>query len=222
MTDAREEHPSITAARHLRTIADLWPELLAQLSKQGQRVDHGGARPKPTAQIPIDPHVSDIKAEIESWVRFLCRTLSDELKTWRPPEDTSTPALLRHIADWHIGHFTEHPDEMLAQAIRDDCQDYAHLARKTAYPTGIRKIPLHIACLEHDTNDQGQRTPCPGQYHTLLIPDRELQDMVCDHDPTHRMSPWEWQRGLRRGALNPAGITALLGKISGADRKVAL
>lgn len=202
MSDAREEHPSIVAARHLRTIAELWPELLDQLGKQGQRIDHGGKRPKPGAKIPIDAHVSDVKAEVEDWVRFLCRILADEVKRWNPPADTSTPSLVRHIADWHIGHFTEHQDEMLALAIRDDCENYAHLVRRTARPSGARKIDLNVACTEHTTDDMGRRAECTGRYHTMLIPDRPIQDMECDQCG-HRMTPWEWQRGLRRGALDP-------------------
>ena len=213
MSDAREEHPSIVAARHLRTIADLWPELLAQLGKQGQPVDHGGARPKPGAKIPIDAHVSDVKAEVEEWVSFLCRILNDELKAWRPPTDTSTPSLVRHIAAWHIGHFTEHPDPMLAMAIQDDCADHAHLVRRTARPTGARKIDLDVACGEHTTDDTGQRVQCTGKYHTMLIPDRPIQDMVCD-ECGHRMTPWEWQRGMRGGRLNLAGATALAAAIT--------
>lgn len=201
MSDARTAHPSLTARDHLHAIANLWPELLDQLGKQGQRVEGGGARPKPGAKIPIDAHVSDVKAEVESWLGFLCRVLNDEVTKWRPPADTSTPSLLRHIADWHIGHFTEHSDEMLALAITDDCENYAHLVRRTARPSGARKIDLNVTCTEHTTDDQGQRVECAGKYHTMLIPDRPMQDMVCD-ECGHRLDPLAWQRGLRRGDIS--------------------
>jgi len=199
VTDARQEPAHLTVARDLRDIADHWPALLTRLAKQGQRTE-GGGKVKPGSALPIDAHVSTVKGEVEDWLMFLTRCLMDE-SNWQPPPDISTPGLLRHIATWRIGHFTDHPDEMLAQAITDDADHYAHLVRKTANPSGVRKIPLHVACLEHATDDQGARVPCPGEYHTMLIPDRDIQDMVCSEDSTHRMSPWEWARGLRRGTI---------------------
>lgn len=205
MTDARHQHPSIILGDNLRAIANDWPALLARLGGTGG-TDQTGIRTAPSSRPTIDPHVSDIKHEVEDWMRFLARTLIDETD-WTPPDDRSTPSMLRDIARWRTGHFTEHDDQLLAQAVSDDADRLAGLVHRTAYPAGVRKIPLHVPCLEHDTDDQGQRVPCPGQYHTLLIPHRgDLQDMVCNHDHTHRMSPWEWQRGVRSGRINPQPV----------------
>src|SRR5699024_4627317 len=103
---------------------------------------------------------------------------------------------------WRAGHFTEHADEMGALAFTDDCEQMRDLALKTARPSGARRIPLHVPCHEHGTNDQGERIPCPGEYSALLLPWRpDMPDMLCSGDGSHRMTTLESpraQRGSRR------------------------
>ena len=79
------------------------------------------------------------------------------------------------------------------------------LAERAAYPSGRRWIPLHIACLEHGTSDKGERVVCPGQYRALLDPEKPglIPDMVCEADPTHRISPLDWQRAARKSGFDP-------------------
>lgn len=207
MTDARTEHPSITTARHLTATADLWPELEDRLGGSGTG-DDVKISAKPGSKLPIDTHVADVMHEIQAWVTYLCRVLLDET-TWKPPAELDTPGLLRDIAKWKVGHFTSDDyDEMAKIAFIDDAEEMHALALKTARPSGARRIPLHVACTEHGATDLGERVPCEGEYYALLIPDQPMRDMVCSEDQTHRMSPLEWTRAVKRGAIMPGVMIA--------------
>lgn len=197
-------------AHHLLRIAELWPDLEQRLGKQGAGDHDGSGRPKKAAgetPAPIDHGVADNIAKIQDWTAYLGRVLLDETD-WKPPYDVSTPSLLRDIAKWRIGHFTHHADEFVTLAFIDDCEDYHDLAFSVARPSGVRRIPLHVACMEHATTDQGERVPCQGEYYALLVPDRPMRDMVCDQDEQHRMSPLQWTRAVKRGTIVPGVMIA--------------
>jgi len=211
-----DNHPSVIARNHLLDLATIWPELEAKVARGGGSAGEKVTGSKKEAPIPVDPHVIDTMAEIEAWVVFMVRQLMDEVtvevavpgpvrgtwaEPWRP-NGITTASLLHQIAD-RVGHFTEHQDEMLAIAFQDDAKKHAKEALKVARPSGRRTIPLWVRCLEHDTDDQGDRIPCPGMYVTVLDPDSHgLNDMVCEVDRTHRMTPLEWQRSQRRGLVS--------------------
>lgn len=204
-----EEHQALTVQRHLRAIAETWPALLQQLPSSSAPDQARGKRTKRAASpIPINAHVSDVIAEITEWTVFLARVLMDETD-WTPAS-TDTPDLLRQIADERVGHFTAHPDEALALGVADDAERLAKLARTTAYPSGRRKIPLNIACIEHGTSDLGERIPCTGSLYTVLVPDESIGDFICDQDPAHRMTPLQWQRSQKRDPIRDRDLDALL------------
>lgn len=76
-----------------------------------------------------------------------------------------------------------------------------------------RRIPVHVPCVQHTTSDLGERTPCPGTYYVTLDNTQSftaVPDMICDQDPTHRLTPAEWQRGARRGAYNSTAVREFL------------
>lgn len=207
---AHEPECALPEQHHLLRIAELWPDLEARLGKQGATDHDGSGRPKKAAgetPAPIDHGVADHIATIQDWTAYLGRTLLDETD-WKPPHDVSTPSILRNIAEWRIGHFTQRHDEMVTIAFTEDCEDYHDLALKTARPSGVRRIPLHVQCMNHGTNDQGERVPCNGEYYALLIPDKPMRDMVCSQDEQHRMSPLEWTRAVKRGTITPGVMIA--------------
>ncbi|MBN8882971.1 MAG: hypothetical protein J0H73_11740 [Salana multivorans] len=216
----QQEHASITVQRDMLAIVNMWPALLTRL-EPGTSTDESGVRSKPASRPAADLAVSDLIADVTSWVYFLARTLHDEVTVERDgttqpwtPATQQMPAMLDEIARWRIGHFTEHDDEMLALAIADYAAEHKRKIRNTIAPTGARRIDLRIPCLEHDTDDHGRRTPCCGSYHTTLNPGRPLGDMICNNDPTHRMTPAEWQTARRRGRLDPTAVHTLLNRVS--------
>lgn len=207
MTTAFEEHASITVQRDMLAIVSMWPDLLRMLDRSGSK-DESGVRAKPGSRPPIDLHVSDVIAEVTSWVYFLARTLQDEVVVERDgraqpwsPAVAAMPQMLEEIARWRVGHFTEHEDEMLALAIADDARAFESKVRRVAFPTGARRVDLRVPCLEYETDDLGQRIACEGEYFTILVPDKPLGDMICSMDRAHRMTPMEWQRAARRGLV---------------------
>jgi hypothetical protein len=220
----RHGHPSVLATNDLWTIVGHWPELVARVARggagQGEKVTSSRS-----ASLPIDSYVVEVMAEIDAWAFFLARVLMDEVtvevpvpgpvrgtwaEPWRPT-DTSTAGLLRQIATERVGHFTEHSDEGLRLSFFDDAKRHADRAEKTARPSGRRKIRLGVRCIEHGTTELGERVPCRGQYATVLDPEaRGMADMVCEADQSHRMTPLEWQRGLRRGLIDQATVDALV------------
>lgn len=202
------EHISITTARHLRETAEIWPELEDRLGGGG-KAEGEKISTQPGSKPTIDAHVADVMHQIQDWTVFLCRALMDETD-WKPPAELDTPGLLRDIAKWRIGHFTEHEDEALRQAIIDDAEEYHSLALRTARPSGVRRIPLHVPCQEHGTTDQGERVACEGEYYALLKPwESTIPDMICTEDEEHRMTPLMWQRAQKRGlSIDLRGLSA--------------
>lgn len=203
----RHEHESLLMRRDLTAIIGAWPALLARLAAGGSS-DRSGVRRPPGSRTPIDAHVSDVIAEVTEWVVFLAHVLVDEAD-WTPPADTSTPALLGAIRE-RVGHFTEHPDQMLAVGIIEDADRLARLTLRTATPARRRTVRLGIPCGEHTTSDTGGRVPCGGQYAMDLRDDERLSDLVCTHDPTHRMTPDAWFRGQRHGAYDARAVDELV------------
>lgn len=225
----REQHGALTVQQHMRDIASLWPELVARVERGSGPADgnSGGNRPKRTAApSPVNEAVIDVIAEISEWAVFLARVLMDEVtieryvavvpfaptvttEPWAPAQ-THTDALLREIADTRVGHFTEHDDAFFAESVAEDAARLAKLALVTARPNPRRRIPLHIPCAEYGTSDMGERTPCAGSLYTTLAPDERLGDFVCDDDPSHRMTPLEWQRAQRHDPARDRDMDALL------------
>lgn len=201
------EHVALTVQRDMQEIANQWPALIARLAG-GSGGDKSGVRRPPGSKPPIDVHIADVTAEIQAWATFLARVLIDETD-WAPGSH-DTPAILRAIATQRVGHFTTHPDEGLAQSVTDDAARLNKLAHNTLNPTGRRTIRLGIPCLEHTTTDHGERTPCTGQYATVLDPTDRISDLVCTLDDTHRITPLEWQRSQRHDPQRARDMDALI------------
>lgn len=201
-------HPSVIAARHLRATADTWPELLRALARTGRAATGGRVSGTSGRPLPIDVVVSDAIAEISEWARFWGHALLDETDDWTPPIDPwDTPALLRALA-LRAGHWTEHHDELIAATFIDESAEVHRRAASIARPTGARRVPVHVACLEDG---------CPGAYTVMLLPDRDwrIPDLVCDKDRDHRITPAEWQRLERRRPADPDAARTFLAHIRG-------
>ena len=174
-------------------IAAAWPDLLTKLGREGSAASDG--MPKPVSRTPglvINEHISQTMAEVREWVTFLTRVLIDEAK-WTPPH-TDTPRLITRIARERIGHFTEHPDDLLRMAFYDDAVEMRRKVERAAYPDGYRTLDTRIPCEEHGTSDAGERIVCAGTYTVRPRADGVMPDLICSAERQHRVSPVEWSR----------------------------
>lgn len=211
----REQHSALNARDDMLWIADAWPDLLVRLGRDSTAPDEKVRGTRPVGLV-INEHVSQTMQDVTTWANFLARVLVDETD-WTPPPGADTPTLLADIARRRIGHFTEHEDEGLRLSFYDDVASMRQQVQRAAYPSGRRWVPLHVACLEHDTTDLGERVPCEGEYRVLLDPDRPgvVPDMVCELDPSHRISPLDWQRAARKSGYDPEQIRERLAAARG-------
>lgn len=207
-----DQHDSLDLQADIKAIVREWPDLEEALARGGS-ADRSGVRTVPGSQVPIDPNVSDLLAEIESWALFLARVLIDEID-WRPPRPATALSILSDIALAHFGHFSEHQDEALALSIAEDARRLRKRVRAITDPSKRRRFRLGIACTEHGTSDMGERVPCTGQYETMLDPTGLVHDMVCNRDPEHRMTLLDWQRSQRRNPLDPTHAAELIRAIT--------
>lgn len=212
----RHGHPAVLAANDLHDIARLWPELTERIAAGGGSDSSGFVTGSKVRPLPISAHVIDVITEVEEWVTFLARVLIDETD-WTVTNKT-TPGLIESIAG-RVGHFTEHPDQFLAQSFCDDAQRLRELVQATAHPSGKRTLRIGAPCFEKSTSDLGERIPCPGQYTVLADPERPyvVPDIICDRDRSHRITPVEWQRAYRR-----TGSADLAADLVGRWRRVDL
>jgi hypothetical protein len=115
--------------------------------------------------------------------------------TWHPANAT-TPELLRALVH-RVHHLA--PDLTTADHVHDTLAAHVAALRPLAAPDGVRRIPLHQPCTVPD---------CDGEYAMRITPGVvALDDLVCDRDPDHRLTPAEWQAVQRRTARperNPA------------------
>ena len=200
----RPLHASITTAADLTATANTWPDLLTALHPTQTRTTRRGSDPPP----PINLAASQAIHEITERARFWARALLDETD-WTP-KASDTVTLLRGLAQ-RTGHFTEHEDRTLAAAFVNECADMRKLATRTAYPRGIRQIPIPINCLEDG---------CPGTYTARLDPTQrwvEIPDLTCTVNRRHVIPPDTLMRARRRATTtDPNAMRALLNRMRGA------
>lgn len=203
----READPAQAFRDDLNAIADAWDDLNDQLAAPaqgaGQRVSG-----TPSIGLVINMHVSTIIATVQADLGFILRVLADETTTL-PPANATMPQKLRWVAMWRSEWLTRHQD--LGQALQDDWRALQGRVDRAAYPTGERTIKVGIGCPDHTTDDLGQRLPCPGNL-TARTTHNHTPDLICDHDPTHRITPVEWLNAARRAAYDPTRIRERLSR----------
>ena len=145
--------------------------------------------------------------------------MAEAAKPWAP-RSVDAPSILREVADAHLGVFLGDP--LAAAEFLESCLAAVKVARRAAWPTGARWVRLHVPCSESDTSDAGERVPCPGEYRMWMRPGQDaLGDMVCDKDGTHRITPSEWQRAMRRKPMNVEAAARFARELRLAGGKVA-
>lgn len=198
-------------AADLNRIADAWRDLTDRLAQadgnpMSEKVSSGGQ----DFGLVINEHVSDVIHEVSAWAWFTTRIVVDERGTGSPAEP-EIPALLRWLSLWHVDWLSSHKDADLAAAFAIEARELVKTVRRTAYPSGARRIDLPVACAEQVCEpDDGPCVPCTGRMYVMVVPDaRYYPDLVCSEDAAHRMTPAMWTRAGWRKHMDPAAVEAL-------------
>ncbi|WP_402465761.1 hypothetical protein [Isoptericola aurantiacus] len=208
MSSTHETHAVLVTRQRVHDVADAYDELEDRLLGDGQRGGHSA----PSSRLPLDANAVVVRTEISAWATWCARAVMDyrdEAKQPWTPSTSDPAALLREIAEDHLGVFFADPVE--AGEFIDEAKDFAGRAKSAAWPTGARWIRLHVPCPEAGTDDLGRRVDCGGEYRMWMQPEQDvLGDMVCDRDGTHRITPAEWQRAMRRRPVDEEAAARLV------------
>lgn len=187
-------HTFRTQLNDLRTLMRALDDALAGQLKFGHKVGGKSAN----TPLPVNLHAS----EAAYIARTTLLTWTDHIAHARGEATPDTWPSIERFLDIRAGWLATQTDGPTAI---DELQHALHTARRTVDRPRYRKIPTHVQCLDYETNAKGERVPCHGEYTVTLDNDKtwiQVPDMVCDHDPEHRVTPDEWQRAARRGAPN--------------------
>lgn len=223
VNDIAETHAVLTARHQLREVADAY-QALAEIALNGPDPNALRDQRRSSRELPPDPDATgsdgrrlgdvtdkftagttpvhlptlDARLRIDRWAN----ELTDAVHAYRnangqpwASRSIATPALLREIADDHLGVFLA-GDPMESEKFLKQCLDEVKHARRTTFGLEGRWMRLNIPCAEtlidEDEPDAG-RVLCPGEYRMWMKSgEKGLGDMVCDADPEHRLTPAQW------------------------------
>lgn len=210
------------ARDRLRGIANAWRALEAALVAGGGQ--HGepvkGSR---DVGLVLNEQAATARAmtatALWAYARMVFDWADDADRSIASPAEQTPPGLALWIATRHLDVFTRHAGRYTAVAFMDDVWSLSRMVRSAAYPSGARKVPTGLACVEHATSAEGERVPCAGMMFATVLPQMSSSpDLVCDADDTHRIDPATWQRaGWKRAhavGLDRAGAARLASQIS--------
>ena len=211
------------ARDHLRYVADSWGDLEEALMQGG---GSHGEPVKGTREVGLMLNelaaTARAKATTDLWAyaRIVFDWADEVDRSIASPSDQSAPGLARWIATRHLDVFTKHAGKSTAMAFMDDVWAIRSAVRRAAYPSGARKVPTGLRCVEHVTTVEGERAPCPGEMVAWVVPQAVVMpDLVCTEDRQHVIDPATWQRlGWKRAHardLDPAGMARLAEAMGG-------
>lgn len=193
-----------------RTVTVLWPDLELALAAQGAGGEHVSGTKTPALVINVG--VVEARARIRELTRFWVHVLIETTDTLVPP--TGDADQLASFLGTNMRHLTRHPDPGITLGYLEDAREAAGLARRHVQQTGRRTYKPGIPCVEHGTDEHGQRVPCGGEYVAKVQDGMGyVPDLVCTVDSGHVMTPGGF-RTLGR-SMDKGGAERLLGAIVG-------
>jgi hypothetical protein len=207
--------------RNLHKIADRWPELEKALTTPTAGGEKGKTK-NSMVSVGTDLNERAVAARraCTDAVWFIVQVLRDDLDTagrpFTPPPASAnrsqddTPHIAWWLARWHVAHITHRTERETAEEIARDVERAERLTFEVCETTPERKIPTGLPCEQHATTVEGERVPCPGVMRAPLVRDYH-PDLVCSHDPTHRIPPDVWARtGWKRAHTMDEGAARRL------------
>lgn len=202
----------------LRDIARIWPdteEALRAPNTTGHSEPVTGSR---NHRLPLNEAVADARAEtlrtLTTWAQIIAATAG-----LNPPAAVTldrVPELATWLARHHRALTRNYDPEIGVGSTFT--HDLRRQLRRVTYPTGARRFPgrndPQLPCVEHTTNEHGERVPCPGVYYAWIT-DRQdgFPDLTCSEDEDHILAPTGFRR-LGRAALDPAATARLVAALT--------
>lgn len=136
----------------------------------------------------INEAASKTRADIEGFTRWLVGTVLETKPTTRPPSGT-VPERLRWVVRWHTTVFTVKLDRDRIIEAATSAKTAAHAARRAAYPSGDRWLPLPGTC-RHDIDGEH----CGAELAAVIRKDTSFRPSAiqCVNDQGHSIPSTEW------------------------------
>ena len=199
------KHCTGTLRGLLTDLPDKMDALTAALGRLLRSQDRVGGKDAETP-VPVNEEVSDVAYHARTTVLIWADHVAQARGETTPATWADIGQFLDVRATW-VAAQDAGPDAY--SALIDALRAVNRVIDRPRY----RRIPVHVPCVQHATSDQGDHIPCPGSYYVLLDNTQAFEvipDMTCSEDPTHRLTPAEWQRGVRRGAYSSAAVRGFL------------
>ena len=162
MNDPHAARPNkLVLEDKLQALAHCYLELSCDLDRRGDKSAGGSSK----TRLPLNEDVLDAMRDVDNLAYTYANQLRAETTDWRPPpQSQGTAGVLLALAT-RAGHFTLHPDPIVAFDFNEDVENTSVRAWRTARPTGITAVPLGIRCQTGD---------CPGELRVRIDRDKPL------------------------------------------------
>lgn len=211
MSRPKQEHPAITAQRHLTEIATMYPDLTYGLGRNGNSGGPkiSGSKERP---LPIRENVSETLREVHEFAMYL-----SDRAYWEAGENLHgllDDDILVTVARRLIGVFVTNDDadgrDFVAQ-----CKTLAKRVRSVAYPHGSRWVDVPNRADEHAKRRDPMvcaEVGCGGHYRMRIDPDgrwfvniadpASWPPLTCKTDDRHVVTGVELARALAWARMN--------------------
>lgn len=185
---------------NLRKIVERRDDLFAALTASETGAAGMGGNHADSVGLALNDRAIKARQQVGDLAWFMVQVLRDDFddlgRTFAPPKNGSDPfAVLAWVERWHLPHLTAATAAETAEELAND----VHNAEKATWDAlePSRWVDVNLTCDEHGTTDLGERVPCEGQMRAK-VGRGSLPDLVCNLDPSHRISPAQWERAQWR------------------------
>lgn len=184
----------------LRKIASRWDDLEKALISSEPGAPGEGHRGRSTSTgLAINERVSRVRRQVSDLMWFVVQVIRDDCddlkRPFAGPPSTDPGAMAEWVAQWQIPHITGTTAQETAEEIADD----VHRAERATWNAlePARWVNVNLTCDQFGTSDMGERVPCEGTMRAH-VGRGVLPDLVCSQDPSHTVSPAQWERSQWR------------------------
>lgn len=183
----------------LHWIADHWDDLEVMLTSPTRGPDGMPHAKSDATGIVINDAVAELRRRLADDLRYWCQVILDENPGFSGPKD-DVVSFARYLARLHK-RITRHHDAGLAAALPVDVHDLRREMYRRAFPSGARLYTPEpaIACVEHETSDEGERIQCEGIYRAWITDGTDgMPDLTCSVNEEHVLTPMGFKRAGRQ------------------------